>query len=226
MKILKMPDKQTEQFDLFVQQQLNQVDIDVSRADEFAGSMQFPVSVEPAAKQSWWKTNFSGKRKYLSALILLVFLSGTTIILLNKFSTRSEKQENTAPINEGSSNTIQQDKDNTDNPQTNNRTNTNTGNAQQVRLTPGGGSNLTSSSATPDHTTKKTVTTGDGDVVSKDDNPGKSGNDDAGIKDAAPTPVNNMADNKLVAMPKTDSVATTPIEKKPPVKKDTIHVIW
>jgi hypothetical protein len=222
MKILKMPDKQTEQFDLFVQQQLNQVDIDISRADEFAGSMQFPVSVEPAAKQSWWKTNFSGKRKYLSALILLIFLSGTTIFILDKPATRSEKQENATPVNKENGNNIQ---NNNNNQPTTDGITKNEHNIQTQTVQPVANENTQSSPANQ-AATQKPVTRSSKDIADKTNKIETSDNGNDGVKDITAMPLNKAAGDKQATAPKTDSLIVTAPEKKPPVKKDTIHVIW
>lgn len=229
MKILKMPDKATEQFDRFVQQQLNKVVVDVSQADELANAMQFPVTVIPPAKQGAFHRFFGGRRKYFSLLLLLLFFSGivTTITLFNNNS----RKENSSSSGTGK----------TDNPATNNNAPNNLNTTTTLPENNNSGLNQVQNVTTIQQqnqgavqpVTVKQINTGN---IIDDKQQGKTDDQVKNNGNNTPVTVDNTVPNTQTgndktpgsaAQPDSARVIPKPAEKKQPEKKkDTIHVIW
>jgi hypothetical protein len=212
MKIIKMPDKATEQFDRFVQQQLNQVDIDLSRADDWANNMKFPVAVEPEMKQGWKNRFFGGNRKYFSLLLLLLFFGGATTVIINNKNSHSEKRiktsneprQNNTPPNVINNNVL------------NEKTRSRENNV---------GANNNIQEPTPERINDGGL---DGGKIKKDkDAPSTDNKNTALVSDKgdSPIPLNNPQKQMVTSIPDSSTAVRTP-EKKHPEKKDTIHVIW
>jgi hypothetical protein len=229
MKLLRMPDKATEQFDRFVQQTLNELEIDVSRADEQAGSMQFPVPVAPAAKPGLLNRFFGGKRKYLSLLILLLFFSGAVIMVVHKNNTGAANKENNSTEKKEAGNT------NTGN------TNTITSSEQQLpenSKTPPAATLNTENKETSrgvTYTTPNTPLPAEKNNKEKTlpvENVKPTGSSTL-VTDKDPGVLPQTGDKNITTTPVllTDSATTKPAgivtgKKITPPKKDTIHVIW
>jgi hypothetical protein len=83
MKLVKMRNKDLDNFDAFFQNKLQNFDVDENRADQYMGEMNFPVPLE---ERSFWKVfylYFSYNKK-ISATIAVLLFSGIAGILLLK----------------------------------------------------------------------------------------------------------------------------------------------
>lgn len=217
MKIIKMPDKATEQFDRFVQQQLNQVDIDLSRSGNWANNMQFPVAVEPAEKRGWMNRFFGGNRKYFSLLLLLIFSAGITAIMINTSNTKREQGNGskTKPQNAAGNivNTIPEKEKN-----------------QVPENTVQAESSTNIVSINQENNTKKNTAEEPGGNTAKNKTAAVSANkaitEPVKSNDGVALPINNAQPQTVTTAPLPDSAVNRSAEKKTPVKKDTIHVIW
>lgn len=233
MKILKMPDKATEQFDRFVQQRLNEVEVDASLADEMANGMQFPIAVAPAPSQGLLQRYFGGKRKYYSVLLALLFVSGIIITV--------------AINNTGKATNEQTDTGQQANPATNNNThNNNSGNTNSITgegakenavtteqgATAGNRQNEAAPVQQANNNSEQAINAGYEPGTTNSRESKHTNNTSAGTTSGNETPVSDAVTVKennpgTAAKPDSARMAITPAEpKKPQPQKDTIHVIW
>ena len=217
MKIIKMPDKATEQFDRYVQQQLNQVDIDLSRSGNWANNMQFPVAVEPAEKRGWMNRFFGGNRRYFSLLLLLIFSAGITAIMINTSNTkRGQDNGSKAEPQNAAGNIV-----NTIPEKEKNQVPENTVQAE---------SSTNIVSINQENNTKKNTAEEPGGNTAKNKKAAVSANkaitEPVKSNDGGALPTNNAQPQTVTTAPLPDSAVNRSAEKKTPVKKDTIHVIW
>ncbi len=220
MKIIKMHNLDMEKFDGFLHTQLQNIDVDASKADASMANMNFPIMVEPAAPKSFLQK--IGKKLFLLCSIAIVLLVSTLVINNNTSTTKEDKNTtNTTPNNA------------TVTPSTINNTTIETKeNISNNTATNSEENNNTIANSYKNNTTV-TTTKMDAKVVI-DANGNKKNKDIIENKTNKNTTPNNSIDNNLdklintniIVKAQLDTATTKPIAKKVEVKRDTINIIW
>jgi hypothetical protein len=93
MKLVKMHNKDLDNFDAFLQNRLQNFDVDKNKVDQYMGEMSFPVPLE---ERSFWKVfylYFSDNKKIIATVAILLFSGIAGILLLKNDIKSTEKKK-------------------------------------------------------------------------------------------------------------------------------------
>ncbi len=93
MKLVKMHNKDLDNFDAFLQNKLQNFDVDNNKADQYMGEMNFPVPLE---ERSFWKVfylYFSNNKKISLTIAVLLFSGIAGIFFLKNGIKPTEKKK-------------------------------------------------------------------------------------------------------------------------------------
>jgi hypothetical protein len=93
MKLVKMHNKDLDNFDAFLQNKLQNFNVDNNKADQYMGEMNFPVPLE---ERSFWKVfylYFSNNKKISFAIAVLLFSGIAGVFFLKNGIKPTEKKK-------------------------------------------------------------------------------------------------------------------------------------